>query len=92
MEKADRRHAGDIFEILCPQCVHREDCVVRTAGPDLFSELGPTAPPQTRGKSPGWPQGRPRTRPEPPPSGQKGQGKAQTGLKSARNSIVKALD
>jgi hypothetical protein len=31
----------------------------------LFREIGtPTAPPQTRGKSPGWPEGRPRTRPE----------------------------
>jgi hypothetical protein len=31
----------------------------------LFREIGtPVAPPQTRGKSPGWPTGRPRTRPE----------------------------
>ena len=31
----------------------------------LFREIGaPTAPPQTRGKSPGWPPGRSRTRPE----------------------------
>jgi len=31
----------------------------------LFREIGtPAAPPQTRGKSPGWPKGRPRTRPE----------------------------
>ncbi len=31
----------------------------------LFGQIGtPAAPPQTRGKSPGWPQGRQRTRPE----------------------------
>ncbi len=31
----------------------------------LFREIGtPAAPPQTRGKSPGWPKGRPRTRPD----------------------------
>lgn len=31
----------------------------------LFREIGtPAAPPQTRGKSPGWPTGRPRTRPQ----------------------------
>jgi hypothetical protein len=31
----------------------------------LFRQIGtPAAPPQTRGKSPGWPEGRPRTRPE----------------------------
>ena len=31
----------------------------------LFREIGtPTSPPQTRGKSPGWPKERPRTRPE----------------------------
>jgi hypothetical protein len=31
----------------------------------LFREIGtPAATPQTRGKSPGWPKGRPRTRPE----------------------------
>jgi len=42
MEKADKKHPSDVFETLCPECVHREDCVVRTAGPDLFSELGPT--------------------------------------------------
>jgi hypothetical protein len=31
----------------------------------LFREIGtPAAPPQTRGKSPGWPRGRRRTRPE----------------------------
>jgi len=42
MEKADKKHPSDIFETLCPRCMHREDCVVRTAGPDLFSELGPT--------------------------------------------------
>ena len=31
----------------------------------LFRQIGtPAAPPQTRGKSPGWPKGRPRTRPE----------------------------
>jgi len=31
----------------------------------LFREIDtPAAPPQTRGKSPGWPTGRPRTRPE----------------------------
>jgi hypothetical protein len=30
----------------------------------LFRQIGtPSAPPQTRGKSPGWPKGRPRTRP-----------------------------
>jgi len=33
---------GNIFETLCPRCVHREDCVVSAAGPGLFSELGPT--------------------------------------------------
>ena len=43
MGKSDRRCPSDIFEALCPRCVHREGCVVRTAGPDLFSELGPTA-------------------------------------------------
>jgi hypothetical protein len=32
---------------------------------DLFAQIGtPTRPPQTRGKSPGWPTGRPRTRPK----------------------------
>jgi hypothetical protein len=31
----------------------------------IFAQIGtPVAPPQTRGKSPGWPKGRPRTRPE----------------------------
>jgi hypothetical protein len=31
----------------------------------LFRQLGtPAQPPQPRGKSPGWPKGRPRTRPE----------------------------
>ena len=31
----------------------------------LFRQIGtPVLPPQTRGKSPGWPKGRPRTRPE----------------------------
>lgn len=31
----------------------------------LFRQIGtPALPPQTRGKSPGWPKGRPRTRPE----------------------------
>ena len=31
----------------------------------LFAQIGtPAAPPQTRGKSPGWPQGRQRTRPQ----------------------------
>ena len=31
----------------------------------LFRQIGtPAAPPQTRGKSPGWPAGRPRTRPQ----------------------------
>ena len=31
----------------------------------LFTQIGtPTRPPQTRGKSPGWPTGRPRTRPK----------------------------
>jgi len=31
----------------------------------LFRQIGtPAVPPQTRGKSPGWPKGRPRTRPE----------------------------
>ena len=31
----------------------------------LFREIStPAVPPQTRGKSPGWPRGRPRTRPE----------------------------
>jgi hypothetical protein len=31
----------------------------------IFSQIGsPTQPPQTRGKSPGWPKGRPRARPQ----------------------------
>jgi len=31
----------------------------------LFSQIGtPARPPQTRGKAPGWPKGRPRTRPK----------------------------
>jgi len=31
----------------------------------LFRQIGTLAvPPQTRGKSPGWPKGRPRTRPQ----------------------------
>ena len=31
----------------------------------LFRQIGtPAAPPQTRGKSHGWPKGRPRARPE----------------------------
>jgi len=38
MGKSDRRCPSDIFEALCPRCVHREGCVVRTAGPDLFSK------------------------------------------------------
>jgi hypothetical protein len=38
-----------------------------------FREIGtPAAPPQTRGKSPGWPKGRPRTRPERHPVIKKG--------------------
>jgi len=43
MGKMDGKRAGDIFEALCPRCVHREDCVVSAAGPGLFWELGPTA-------------------------------------------------
>jgi hypothetical protein len=44
-----------------------------------FREIGtPAAPPQTRGKSPGWPTGRPRTRPERHPVIKKGKKKAQT--------------
>jgi len=42
----------------------------------LFREIGtPAAPPQTRGKSPGWPEGRPRTRPERHRVVKKGKGK-----------------
>ena len=38
--------------------------VLRTIS-TLFTQIGtPTQPPQTRGKSPGWPTGRPRTRPK----------------------------
>lgn len=38
---------------------------VKQAVGSIFGQFGtPTAPPQTRGKSPGWPPGRLRTRPE----------------------------
>jgi len=38
--------------------------VLRTIS-DLFAQIGtPTRPPQTRGNAPGWPTGRPRTRPK----------------------------
>ena len=43
-----------------------------------FREIGtPAAPPQARGKSPGWPTGRPRTRPKRHPVIKKGQKKAK---------------
>lgn len=43
-----------------------------------FREIGtPAAPPQTRGKSPGWPTGRPRTRPKRHPVIKKGKKKAK---------------
>ena len=50
-----------------------------------FREIGtPAAPPQTRGKSPGWPRGRPRTRPGRHPVVKKGKKRP----KAASNSIV----
>lgn len=45
----------------------------------LFSQIGtPARPPQPRGKSPGWPRGRARTRPQRHPVVKKGKQKAKT--------------
>ena len=52
---------------------------VRQSMGGLFQQIDtPASAPQTRGKSPGWPQGRQRTRPERHPVVKKGQKKAQT--------------
>jgi len=47
-----------------PQATLTPGRVLLSGGP-LFAQIGAlTRPPQTRGKSPGWPTGRPRTRPQ----------------------------
>lgn len=50
-----------------------------------FSELGtPSSPPQTRGKAPGWPRGKPRKPRDRHPVVRKGARKAKKGTKKAR--------
>jgi len=61
-----------------PQAILTPGRVIRGLGA-LFSQFTPlTSPPQTRGKSPGWPSGRPRTRPRRYPVLKRGRNPAST--------------